>query len=157
MPRGRRLLEKAFVKTQKAKQDIIEYIPGILGFYLNGSEIVKVPNREGYVFVRIRNNLSEVVKAYNDDVPPIFDLPVYIFRDPKDKRKWRISGKNVGTYREWNDDPYLPQHGEKHSFRGGDVTWIYSEQLLPLMALPSGTSTSGGLLVHGRYPYYWNK
>jgi hypothetical protein len=156
MARGKRVLEKSFYKAQEKKQDNVEYISGILGFYLNGGQVVEVPDKAGYVYVRIRNNLSEVVKAYNETVSTTFGLPVLLARDKKDKRRWRVSGRDLGTYVEWGDEPYLPLHGSTHSFRGGDMTWVYSEQLLPLVALPSGTSTSGALLVHGRYPYYWN-
>jgi len=38
MARGRRILEKAVIKTHKLKQDNVEYVSGILGFYLNGEK-----------------------------------------------------------------------------------------------------------------------
>jgi len=46
MARGRRTLEKSIYKTQKRKQDNINYVSGILGFYLNGSQVVGVPNKD---------------------------------------------------------------------------------------------------------------
>jgi len=153
---GRRRLEKSISKTNAQKQNVINYISGVLGFYIDGRQVVEVPGKEGYVYVRVRNNLSETIKAYNEQVAPVFGLPVLIYRNKDDKRKWQVKGRDLGVYSRWGNEPYMPRHGSTHAFDGSDIVWVHSEQMLPLQPFPSGSVGSSCLMIHGAYPYNFN-
>lgn len=138
---------KKYDKT-KAKRDI--YISGELGISLNGQKLVEVPNRKGFVYVRLKDNTSELIQAYNASVSPIYGLPVLVVRSVG---VYKVVGRNVDRYQNvWGNAPYLPKHGAQHSFNpdiniGGDIVWVYSPQFMPLLGYPSGTSGSPRLTV----------
>lgn len=123
---------------------------GILGLSKDGQRQVNVVGRGGFVYVRLRDNLSEVIQAYNDKVSPIYDFPVLIQRNGN---RWYILGKDTARYDTWsNYAPFLPAHGSQHSFNrdvgtGGDKVDIYPDQFMPLLVYPSGTAGAGMLLV----------
>ena len=123
-------------------QKDIEF-PGMLGAKIGNATRVEIPNRGGYVYVRLHGNLSELISAYNDQVPLVYDLPVVVVRDKANRNKWRIKGKDFGKYEDWGTSPYLPFHGDTHSFNpyypGADIAWIYSRQFMPLLVMPSGS------------------
>jgi hypothetical protein len=125
-------------------------LPGSLGIPMDGALTVNVPNRPGYVYVRILGNTSELIQAYNDQVSPVYDLPVTVTRD---ETKYVVEGRDIARYTNWGSSPYLPAHGVQHSLNGtgGDIVWVYSEQFMPLCPMPSGTS--GTLII---YPYTYN-
>lgn len=155
---GKRRLTKAYKNLDIQKADEIVQIPGILGFPIGGRPIVQVANRPGYVYVRFRDNLSEVVQAYNDTVSPVYNLPVLVMRDKNDRSRYRIQGRDLGRYENWSTSTaYLPLHGSNHSFDpdypGGDIVWVFPGQFTPLQVLPSGTSAAGNLLIK-KYVYY---
>lgn len=137
---------------KKANRD--KYIPGELGLRIGGSEKVQVPNRPGYVYVRLRSNLSETIQAYNDTVSPVFGLPVVVIKDELDPTRYRVVERDLGRYQNWGISPFLPAHGNQHSFNpptgGGDVVWVYSRQMLPLLVYPSGTA---GAMVANIQPH----
>lgn len=145
-----RRLEKALKKSDKKKENRPILISGELGIPLNGQKVVEVPNRRGFVFVRLKNNTSELIQAYNSSVPPIYDLPVLVTRSVG---AYKVVGRNIDRYtNQWTQAPFLPKHGAQHSFNpdlniGGDVTWIYSQQFMPLLVYPSGTSGSPRLTI----------
>jgi hypothetical protein len=118
---------------------------------------VDVPNRDGYVYVRLRNDLSELIQAYNDSVSRVYDLPVLIERDPTDKSRYRVVSKDTGQYADWGANQYLYRHGATHSFNpnavGSDLVWVFGKQFIPLLAAPSGTAGSGFLNIQ---PYIYN-
>lgn len=145
-----RRLEKSLKQSNKKKEDKVLLISGELGIPLNGQKLVEVPNRQGFVFVRLKNNTSELIQAYNTAVSPIYGLPVLVARQVG---VYKVIGRNVDRYtNQWGQAPYLPKHGAQHSFNpdiniGGDVVWVYSPQFMPLLAYPSGTSGSPRLSI----------
>ena len=156
----KRNLRKAFNKFDRIKKKKDIEIPGILGFRFAGRNVVEVPNRRGYVYVRLRNNLNEVIQAYNDQVSNVYGLPVILIRDEVDRTRYKVKGKDLGVYQDWNNTPYLPRHGNQHSFNpeaggGGDVTFIYNRQFVPLSVQPSATSGAGSVMIQP-YAYYQN-
>lgn len=135
-----------------AKEDT--EISGELGIYLNGNKLVDVPNRAGFVYVRLRNSLSEIIQAFNDQVSAVFGLPVIIVRDGT---RYRVKGRDTQRYSDWGTPTaYVPNHHAQHEFNpdaaGGDITFIYGKQLMPLAAFPSGTAGSNGVLINS-YQY----
>jgi len=152
-----RKLTKAVTGLNLSKKDTDYLTPGVLGFTLNGLQVVDVPNRDGYVYVRLRNDLSELIQAYNDSVSRVYDLPVLIERDPTDRTRYRVVSKDTGQYADWGANQYLYRHGATHSFNpnavGGDIAWVFGNQFMPLLAAPSGTAGSGFLNIQ---PYIYN-
>jgi hypothetical protein len=149
-------LTKSIKKFSKKKEDKLVTITGMLGLPLDGVKRVEVPNRDGFVFVRLKDNTSEVIQAYNSEVSNIYDLPVLVTRQ---NNVYKVIGRNLGLYRDWGNVPYLPKHGGQHSFNvglgmGADVAWIYSQQFMPQLAYPSGTASM--FLTVNPHVYEWN-
>lgn len=123
---------------------------GLLGLTINGSQQVEHPTRNGFVYFRFRDNLSEVVLAFNDKVSPVYGLPVVVERVGNN---WRVIGRDTDRYSNWGSSaPYLPKHGFQHSFNrdegtGGDVVLVYPDQFVPLLVYPSGSFGAGNLQV----------
>lgn len=149
---GKHKFTKAYKRLDVQKADEITPIPGILGFLINGEQVVEVPNRNGYVYVRLRDNLSEVTQAFNDNVSAVYGLPVLLVRDENNRTRYRILQRDLGRYENWGtSSPYLPAHGATHSFNpisvGADLTWVYGNQFMPLLVYPSGTVGAGNALI----------
>jgi hypothetical protein len=148
---GRFRLNKEWKQMEGRKPDELMEVPGSLGITKGGTRQVEVSGRDGYVYVRIRDQLSEVVQVYNDQVSPVYDLPVIITRNRTDMNRWRIKGKDLGRYGNWGSTAYLPNHAGQHSFDpdapGADLVWIYSRQFMPLAPTPSGSSGAMSLIV----------
>src|SRR4030043_136982 len=89
---------RRIIIVQKANE--LNPIPGILGFLINGVRTVEVPNRNGYVYVRLRDNLSEVCQAFNDNVSPVYGLPVLMVRDSTNRTRYKILGRDLGRYQD---------------------------------------------------------
>jgi hypothetical protein len=53
---------------------------GLMGLTIDGSRKVNIPTRSGYVYIRLRDSLSEVLQAFNDKVSPVYDFPVIVER-----------------------------------------------------------------------------
>lgn len=123
---------------------------GLLGLSIDGTRQIKHLSRNGFVYVRLRDNLSEVLQAFNDKVSPVYDLPVLLERR---NNIWYVVGRDIDRYQNWGSSaPFLSQHGAQHSFNrdentGGDVVPIYPDQFMPLLVYPSGTLGSGNLIV----------
>lgn len=123
---------------------------GLLGLGVGGSNQVNVQTRPGFVYVRLRDNLSEVIQVYNDKVSPIYDFPVLIQRSGN---RWVVLGKDTNRYESWaTPAPFLPAHAGQHSFnrdanQGGDAVFIYPDQFMPLLVYPSGTFGAGMLMI----------
>lgn len=152
-------LKDTLKKYDKSKQSKEVLISGTLGITLGGSRVVEVPNRKGFVYVRLKGNTSELIQAFNATVSPVYDLPVFVIRN---NSIYKVVGRNIDRYPSQfsTEAPYLPKHGAQHSFNteigaGGDVTWIYSKQFMPFLSYPSG---SAGSLTLSFYPgfYEWN-
>ena len=155
---GHRRLTKSLDNLDAIKRNNDIEFPGILGSQFKGQSLVEVPNRDGYVYVRLRSNLNEILQAYNSNVSPVFGLPVIVIRDSTANR-YIVKGRDLGQYANWGGSAYLPRHGSQHSFPddnwGGDVVWVYDRQYVPLSISPvSGTST-GHVFVNPDV-YYWN-
>jgi len=134
-------------------------LSGVLGVYIGGKQTVEVSNRSGFVYVRLNNNISELVQAFNSTVSPIYDLPVIV---EFSGGQYRVMGRDASKYANFsgNEGPFLPLHGYTHSFPnkdgvggGSDVAWIYSSQFMPLLAFPSGTEYAPSVLIS---PYIYN-
>jgi hypothetical protein len=142
---GRYRLQKAHRQVKQVKQDEINLIPGELGLKLGGGKLVEVPNRPGYVYVRLRSNQSEVVQAFNDKVALVYGLPVLVAIDPRLQSRYYIYGRDIGRYVNWGtSSSYLPVHGHSHSFNpdspGNDIVYVYGRQYMPFAVTPSGSS-----------------
>ena len=105
---------------------------------------VEVPNRNSFVYVRLRDNQNEVIQAYNNKVAASYNLPVVVERQ---NNRYVVVGVDTLRYQNnWNSfAPFLPIHGNAHSFNpetggGGDVVWVYPRQFMPALIIPSGTN-----------------
>lgn len=150
---GHRRLSKSIGIFDKAKQDTTKEFPGILGATFKGKTLVNVPDRAGYVYVRLRSNTSEILQAFNETVSPVYGLPVTVVRDTN-KNKYYIKGRDIGQYSTWGGGAsYQPRHAAQHGFSGGDIVWVSSQQFTPLCVTPA-SGTSGGNYVNV-YPYVY--
>jgi hypothetical protein len=134
-----------FSKSQTKK--VREY-SGILGLPVS-TKVVSVPNRNGYVYVRLRDNESEIIQAYNEEVSPVWNLPVIVVRQGA---RWRIKGRDIERYNDWgSNSSFLPIHAFQHEFNpafpGGDVVFVYPQQFIPLLITPSGTNGGPNVLM----------
>lgn len=151
---GRYRLKKETEHLNLRKVDERIRVPANLGLAIGGSRLVEVPTRTGYHYARIRGNLSEVVQVYNAKTSPVYDLPVLIsFRN----NRWEVEDRDTGRYQNWGSSAYLPAHGAQHSFDpnspGGDIVWVFDNQMMPLAPIPSGSSGAGNILIE-YYPYW---
>ena len=145
------------------KENQKNYISGILGFLINGSQVVEVPNRPGYVYVRLRDNLSETIQAYNPTVSPVYGLPVLVSRDTVDPTRYILIGRETSRYENWQTvGTYLARHANSHAFApetggAGDVVFVYDRQFMPLLVYPSGSSGAGSVIIFGDIVYRNNQ
>jgi hypothetical protein len=146
-------LKKVFHKYNKSVEKTKVQYSGLLGMIINGAKRVNHPTRVNYVYVRLRDNLSETVVAFNDKVSAAYDVPVLIERK---KNKWVVLGRDVNRYEKWSNTvatPYLPKHGNQHSLNrqgvvGADPVWVFPDQFMPLLVYPSGSAIgSDGYIV----------
>lgn len=156
---GIRRFSKSIRRLDNLKEDTEIEFPGILGVSFKGQQYTEVPNRDGYVYVRLRSNQNEVIQAYNGLVSPVYDLPVMVTRD-KTFERFIIKGRDLGRYGNWGTSPYLPRHGAQHSFSdanyGGDIVWVYDRQFVPLSIGPSGSNGANNVIVNGDAVYMNN-
>jgi hypothetical protein len=145
-----RKLQQALRTQKRQNEQVNQQIPGLLGLPLDGRK-VEVPNRQAFVFVRLRNNQSEVIQAYNNQVAPAYDLPVLVQRNGG---RYEVIGVDTASYENnWNSNaPFLPRHGNTHSFDletggGGDVVWVHGRQFMPALVFPSGSVGAGNLVM----------
>lgn len=131
-----------------AKADL--QITGVLGLTIGGSQVVEVPGRNAFVYVRLHDNMSEVIQVFNDKVSPSYDLPVIIVRRGN---RYEILGRDTQRYNDWGDySAYLPRHGHTHEMdiEGGgfgDPVFTYSRQFMPYVLFPSGTMGAPDLVM----------
>ena len=150
-------LTKSLNSLDSIKQNNPIEFPGILGSQFKGQTLVEVPNRLGYVYVRLRSNLNEIVQAYNCMVSPVLGLPVIVVRDTTGN-KYTVKGRDLGMYDNWGNSAYVPRHGAQHSFPdnnwGGDIVWVYGRQFTPLCVTPATGSSGGNYVFVNPYVYY---
>ncbi|MBT4585877.1 hypothetical protein HN960_05425 [Candidatus Peregrinibacteria bacterium] len=130
------------IYNKRLKRDSSDNLSGLLGIGIDGRRSVEVPGRNSYVYVRIRGVESELIQAFNDRVPPVYDLPVILTRQGN---KYRIKERDIDRYDDWGgNSSFVPSHGNQHSLvpdvgGGGDPVWVDSRQFLPLGVTPSGS------------------
>lgn len=128
----------------------IKKIYGILGIPINGQRTVEVPNREGFVYVRLRDNQSELIQAINSAVSPVYDLPVVLVREGN---RYKVEGRDTERYQTWGSfSSFIPRHGDQHSFNegvggGGDITWVNGKQFMPMLVMPSGSLGANNVVI----------
>lgn len=144
--------------SNKTEQPLRLY-SGALGIYIGGKQYVDVPNRPGFVYVRLSSNISELIQAHNQVVSPVYDLPVLL---TKTKTYYEVFGRDVEQWANYDtsSSSFLPKHGFQHEFDpdnggGGDLVFVHGEQFYPLMGFPSGTDGAGNILI-APYRYYAN-
>jgi hypothetical protein len=149
---SKRKLDRAIKRIDTGKSDRFKEFPGTLGIRRRNENQVEVNGREGFVWVRLRGNQNELIQAFNDKVAPVYNLPVLVIRDKLDPTRYRIQSRDIAQYQNWgSSSAYLPRHGSTHSFNpvspGGDITWVFGKQFLPLLLYPSGSSGAGNVLI----------
>jgi hypothetical protein len=165
MPEGRKRLVGATKGLLESKQDKPRLYPAALGAYVDGVKQIKVGSRPDFVWCRLRGSTSEVIQAFNDSVGLHWDLPILVYRDPLAPGMWKVYGRDIRQYADWEGASYLPPHGDAHSFGGGagtgiDPVWVFKRQYMPLLPRPvvSGTLSiyieSDFWTYGGRY-YWW--
>ena len=144
---GKRRFERAAGSQADRKQSKVIYFSGLLGITTLGEAQVEVAGRNGFVWVRLRNQLNETIQAYNTSVSPVYDLPVQVAWDQFSPNRYTIVGRDIGRYADWGSvSTYEPVHGQQHSFNptigaaGGDITWVYDQQFMPFLVTPSGSA-----------------
>ncbi len=136
---GKARLRKSLRILLDQKVDKPRLIPAELGAVIKGVQQVKVPNRVGFVYARIRGSDSEIVQAFNETTNYIYGLPVLL---RKDKDRYYVEGRDISRYDTWTGGySNLAPHGRQHSMYGGDdIVWIHKKQFTPLGVYPySGT------------------
>lgn len=138
-------LEQSVTKLKQTTK--VKKIYGILGIPINGQRTVEVADREGFVYVRLRDNPSELIQAINSEVSPVYDLPVVLVREGN---RYKIEGRDTERYQTWGSfSSFIPRHGEQHSFNegGGDITWVNGKQFMPMLVMPSGSLGSNNVVI----------
>ena len=148
--KGKKRYAKAAGSFSSRKENKPLVFSGELGVTTNGENLVEVSARPGFVWVKLRNQLNELVQAFNESVSPVFGLPVLVEWDKHSPTRYRIINRDVGRYTVWggsagSTSSYLPAHGASHSFNtltgagGGDPVWVYEQQIIPFLVTPSGS------------------
>jgi len=127
-------------------------MPGEIGAVINGKRRTNVVGRGGFVYVRLRTNLSEPIQAYNDKVFPGFGVAVIVRWA---NNRYEIVGRDSQRYQEWETDtPEISKHGNSHSLDveggniGTDPAWIYQYQFIPGLVSPYNQSGAQNVYVH---------
>lgn len=147
-----------------SKENKTIYYGGLLGTYdANGAEIVDVPGKSNFCYVRLNGSFNEVIEAYNTTVSTQFNLAVKVAKRP-DESFYEVIGLNVQQYVNWGDggqNAFLPKHANTHTHGigdgvGTDPVFIYKRQLLqPMGVHPFFTGVTMTAYVEGDY-YVWN-
>lgn len=147
--------KQAVQKQRGASQAYNQEIAGRLGVTLGGKKLVEVPNRNSYVYVRLRSNTNELIQAFNDKVSPSYNLPVLVSWEGN---RYKVTGRDTMVYTDWQTfSSYLPRHAATHEFTpdgtgGGDLVFVYQNQFVPLLAIPSGSDGGPNVVINS---YIW--
>jgi len=139
--------QKDFKAYSKKTVKVNQQYSALLG---KTEKVVEHPDRKGYCYARLVDNLSELIVVFNDKVSQKFDLPVIVERRGN---TWYVVGRDTERYTNYgSNSSFLPKHAGQHSFnrdaRGGaDTVFIYPDQFMPLLVYPSGTYGAGNLLI----------
>jgi hypothetical protein len=156
--RARRRLKASLTRLQETKQDKPEIIHGLLGIILNGTPTVLHPTRAGWNYVRVRGDTSEVVVAFNDQVQPVYNLPVLLQRDSINPSFYHVAGRDIGVYGSWGGGQTggIARHHETHERNpaapGSDIVDVYKQQFMPLALTP--ITPSGTMSVYVQSDFY---
>lgn len=137
----------------------IQTIAGLFGTYINGDPTVVVANRPDRVYVRIGGNQAEVVEAFNDKLPPQFDLKVLLAKDDL-SGGYYVYSRDTSTYNSWGGNVFLPLHAKQHSLANGtdagiDPVFSYKRQILqPLNVHPVSTGNALSVYIEGDFYKY---
>jgi hypothetical protein len=129
--------EKQKIKKQVKKigDFWIQRLFANLGDY-NG--VVNVANTENLVYFRIEN--GQVLKAINDVVPAVYNLPVFVGREKSQPAVWKIIEQRK-VYAGTAEPSYVKFHHQQHEYPNGDTVFVRREQFMPLNVLPIGGMT----------------
>jgi len=120
------------------------------GFLGKKDGTIEVPGLNGYVYIRMAN--GEVLTAFNQRVPNIFNLPIYFGYDPAAPKLFQVLSIRPVFVTQPNQDTSLseiPDHN--HTWPARLTTWVRGEQFLPGLV-----QAKGGMIVCV-YPFYLRK
>lgn len=152
-----RRVRHALNDLKRGREKKADQYSALLGIVSSGNQVVEVPSRPGYVWIRLRNSFAEVAQAWNDSVAPVYNLPVLVERDPAKPTRYRVVGRDVARFSNWGtNSPYLGTHGFTHAFGygGGDVVWVDTQQITKFMVQPSGSVGGLNLTVNSGVYYH---
>lgn len=158
MGAGKKKLERALSAFSNSKISKPNLVPGALGGYIDGYQQIQVAYRPDFVYVRLRTTDSETIQAFNDKVGIHWDLPILVYRDPESPGVWRVYGRDIRAYDDWEGAAYNNPHAATHSFAGAtktgaDVVWTFKRQYMPLLMHPEPTGTMGVYIEPDFYVY----
>lgn len=147
----RKRLESAITDTLDDKATKLKLVPASLGVYLNGQKTIVVADKPDYIWCRVRGQTSQMTQAFNahsGGVAHHWDLPILIYRDPAYPDIWKVYGRDIRRYKNWEGISYIVPHGLSHSLAGSgkvgdDPVWIDRRQILPLQPHPAPSGTMG--------------
>lgn len=148
--RGRNALQSVLKRAFGGKEDRAILIPAMVGRRsATGEKEFSVPGHPDFIWVRLRGQKSETVRAFNETVGLSYGTPVLITRDAIDPRYYRVVRRDTGKYQDWTNVDggifIVKPHGHQHSFgdpasSGNDPVFVYKRQLVqPLLARPQDT------------------
>lgn len=121
----------------------------------DGSGNVNVPDRPGYVYVRIGGGTGRLTIAINKRVPHIHDYPVSVGYEDTGGKVLHVLGVNDRAFPSttpWDGEGTVGQHASQHMLLdGADIVWVNKKQFLPFLARPT-TPTSVAVQI---YPDYY--
>lgn len=101
----------------------------------NYAGVVKVPNTQSMIYVRVAN--GQVVQVFNDKAPAIYNWKVYIGRDKSQPSLLKVLEVRW-IYNLAQTVAYVLFHHEQHEYPAPDTVWIRRDQFMPLLVLPAG-------------------
>lgn len=120
------------------------------GFLGKRDGTIEVPELSGYVYIRMAN--GEVLTAFNQRVPNIFNLPIYFGYDPAAPKLFQVLSIRPVFINQPNQGeavPEIPDHD--HTWPARLTTWVRGEQFMPGLV-----QAKGGMIVCV-YPFYLRK
>jgi len=115
---------------------------GTLGVMIDGRPIVNVPTRNGYVYVKIFDNPSELIQAKNTKVPATSGYGTSVLL-AFDGVSYTVTGLDTKVVGDWGSHTSFPvDHAPQHMFTeggGADPIFLDSRQFIPLSVAPTGT------------------
>lgn len=124
-------IQKDFnAKVNRAGEYWLEKMPASLGNY---SQVVEVPGTENMVYARLEN--GQVIQAFNNVAPNIFDWKVFVGRDKAQPTLLKVTEVRW-IYNIRQTVAYVLFHHGQHEYPAPDTVWVRRDQFLPLLVLP---------------------